>query len=291
MFNKKTVTLTIILFLLTVGTITVMGASVSPQLFDPWQSGNAEFECEQAGCNAEFAYKVDDWDSDDPNGDHTHGGNTISITAYEDPEEEGEFLSFDWESDNPVYCVIVSRGNIANVYKYPGGALSDTNLVAPGSHAISHATFCWDSDEPETCTIIVEKKIDWGIGSYYYNTPLFDFELSSTLPGFAVSEFSLGDGDSRTFPSLEPGKYIVVEDLMGWGNAEIKIKGGSYDDTLHGDTVEVEIEAGDTVTIIWINRPPDYVIPETPLGVMGSLLAMMAVVLAVQKLKIRPISN
>ena len=289
MFNKRIVTLTLIIFLFTMGTSLAWGASVSPQLYDPWQSGNAEFECEQAGCNAEFAYKVDDWDKDDPNGDHTHEGNTISITAYEDEDEE--YDSFDWESDFPVYCIIVSRGNIANVYKYPGGALSDTDLVAPGSYAISHTTFCWDSvdEEPETCTIIVEKKINWGRYSYYFNDPTFYFDIS-VIPTGVFDSFGLGNGDSKTLSDLDPGIYQVIEELMGWGDAEIKIVGGGYDDTLHGDTAQVEIEEGETITITFINRPPDFVIPETPLGVIGSLIVMMGVIVAISKLKARPIS-
>jgi hypothetical protein len=115
-----------------------VAASVEPVLFDPWQSGNAEFECEQAGCTAaDYAYKIEGWGEESKDGTYEHEGNTITIS-----NDDG--YEFDWASEYPVTCVIVVRGNIANVYYYGvDGAYSDTDLTGPTAQQISHVTFCF----------------------------------------------------------------------------------------------------------------------------------------------------
>lgn len=113
-------------------------ASVDPVYFGEWQSGDAEDECEQAGCDADYYYKVDNPAN---NGDYeTPEGNTITI-------KNSDTYTFDFESEHPVKCVIVSRGNIANVYYYPDGVNSDTELTGPGEYQISHVTFCFEGPE------------------------------------------------------------------------------------------------------------------------------------------------
>jgi hypothetical protein len=115
-----------------------MAASVDPVLFDPWQSGNAEFECNQAGCTeADYAYKIEGWGAENKDGTYEHEGNTITIS-----NDDG--YTFDWASEYPVTCVIVVRGNIALVYYYGvDGAYSDTDLWGPNNQQISHVTFCF----------------------------------------------------------------------------------------------------------------------------------------------------
>ncbi len=112
----------------------VMAASVDPVYFEDWQSGNAEFECNQAGdCCSESddSYKFESWTA----GERSFG--PISIT-----NNDGK--NFDWSSTSPVSCVIVVRGNIANVYYYcPDGAYGDTELTGPEDFEISHVTFCY----------------------------------------------------------------------------------------------------------------------------------------------------
>jgi hypothetical protein len=139
-----------------------------------------------------------------------------------------------------------------------------------------------NKQDPETCTVIVEKIVDWGIDSNYMDSPLFDFTITNP-----ITAFSLGDGESITFSGLSPGEYVVVEDLMGWMPAEIIRKGGGYDDSSTGNTGAVEIEAGETITITFINRPPDFVIPEMPYGTILSLLAMLTSIVLIQKKPIK----
>jgi hypothetical protein len=120
----------------------VLAASVTPELYDPWESGDAYFECSQIEGEYEFAYKVEPWDAGDPSGSYTHEGQTIGITAY---GAGGEYKTFDWEvSPYPLGAVIVKAGTKALVYYY-GGVASDTGLYAPDGKAISHATFCWNA--------------------------------------------------------------------------------------------------------------------------------------------------
>lgn len=78
------------------GTDSLMAASVEPEIVDKWTSGNAAFECDQAGPCGEFAYKIDDWSPNkDMNGNYMEAGNTINIS-------EGTGITFNWSSDYPV---------------------------------------------------------------------------------------------------------------------------------------------------------------------------------------------
>jgi hypothetical protein len=140
---KKILMLTTLLLTISIVTM-AYGASVTPVLYEDWHSGNAEYECDEAGCICEFAYKIDGWGSG-KNGAYVHSLNTITI-------KNSNAYTFDWESKYPVFCVIVSGGSQANVFYYEGGAISDENLYAPlnphtpdpnDTFGISHVTFCW----------------------------------------------------------------------------------------------------------------------------------------------------
>ncbi|GIK83734.1 MAG: hypothetical protein BroJett025_03560 [Patescibacteria group bacterium] len=119
----------------------VNAASVTPTVVDPWQSGNAEFECSQIG-TFQNALKIDNWDNTDKNG--TYGNITIL-------NSDGTY--FDWSSNpNTVATVIVKGGNAANIFNYNPQQNSDTNLYSPLNDggrrpAVSHVTFCWNNEE------------------------------------------------------------------------------------------------------------------------------------------------
>ena len=72
---------------------------------------------------------------------------TISNATYKPDDggddDENEMMSFDWSANIGVNVVIVKAGNCANIYVYEPAATSDTHLVPPGIHAISHITFCY----------------------------------------------------------------------------------------------------------------------------------------------------
>ena len=144
-----------ILLVLTMLVSSVSMAAVTPTLVDPWTSGDAAFECEQAGGCGDFAYKVDDWDEDyGMDGEYYHAGNTITIL-------NSNGATFDWASEWPVCKVIVKAGNAAYVYAYDG-AYGDTGLVAPDGKDISHVTFCFN--EPDMCW---QAETAWAVGNNY----------------------------------------------------------------------------------------------------------------------------
>jgi hypothetical protein len=126
-------------------------------------------------------------------------------------------------------------------------------------------------------TIIVEKEIEWGVNSQYYNHPVFEFLLGPQIT------FWLADGEVAIF-DLEIGTYKIEETTPGW-STKIIVKGGGYDLELDGKIVEVNLEAHDTIVITFINRPPDFVIPEAPLGTL-LILAMMVVAYLVNNRKL-----
>jgi len=128
-------------------------------------------------------------------------------------------------------------------------------------------------------TLIIEKKVEWGIDSQYVNHPIFEFTLGPQVV------FYLGDGESEVF-ELESETYSISEKSGGW-STKVKIKGGGYDETIQGSHTEVTLEAGETVTVTFINRPPDFVIPEIPLGTILALLTMMTA-FALTRKKIQP---
>ena len=163
----KTIFATIIsVALLAIGATAVLAASVSPVLVDPWQSGNAAFECAQIN-GYDYGYKIDSWNNSISGpfvalfGDgHT---NTITIS-------NNNGTSFDWSATNSIGAVIVKGGPAANVFSYIPQVFSDTNLYAPTNpnnnqpYGISHVTFCWDPDEEE-CEWVGETA--WAFGPRY----------------------------------------------------------------------------------------------------------------------------
>lgn len=121
-------------------------STVDPVLVDPWQAGDAAYECEEAGASCGFSYKFDDWKESIPSGQYSvSGGNTIEIS-------NSNAYTFDWESEYPVCAVIVKAKTQANVYYYDS-AYGDTGLVAPlgpdGTREISHVTFCYSGGTQE----------------------------------------------------------------------------------------------------------------------------------------------
>jgi hypothetical protein len=130
---KGILLLAVIITMFSVATI-AYAASVEPELWEEWKSGNAEFECEQLECDADYAYKIDNW-SGSMNGDYYSYPFTITIS-------NSDSKSFDWESTLPVCAVIVKAGKGAYVYHYGEEVYSDTGLDAPWGKDISHVTFC-----------------------------------------------------------------------------------------------------------------------------------------------------
>lgn len=144
---KKWIVLAMVLVVALGGTAM---AWTSMQTYDPWQAGNAAFECSQiAGGPYQYAFKIDDWATIDENGTWTASfpdGHVNYITI-----SGSDGIYFDWSaSPNPIGAVIVKGSTKANVFYYNPQAYSDTGLYAPINpktgkpYAVSHATFCWN---------------------------------------------------------------------------------------------------------------------------------------------------
>jgi hypothetical protein len=127
---------------------------------------------------------------------------------------------------------------------------------------------------PSCGTIIVRKEVDWGIGSSYYNCVMFEFSIS-TEP----YSFMLPDGGSQSFDCLPTGLYIIGEkdaSVGGWSLYDVDIidpDGGSI--WINPYQVEIDLDAGETITVTFKNRPPDFVIPEAPFGTLIMVVAML----------------
>jgi protocatechuate 3,4-dioxygenase beta subunit len=181
-------------------------ASVTPVLFDPWTSGNAEEECKEAGCSADYAYKIN---AAAPNGTYPAGaGNTITISG-----SNGKI--FNWASIYPVSCVIVKASTKAYVYYYPAGAYSDTGLIAPEGKDISHVTFCFNS--PVLGSICGTKWEDYTCDDQG-DVPVDGVTIILLdAAGAEVARTVTADGGKYCFTGLPLGDYVVKELLdPGW---------------------------------------------------------------------------
>lgn len=168
--------------------------------------------------------------------------------------------------------VIELENDATNGIKIHLDAFSEDG-AGPYSHD-ANAGYC----PGEEGKIKVKKKIDWGYQSQYQNGWKFKFEADWT------GDFELEDGESMEW-ILPPGKYEVAElTPAGWELYEIIVQ-GTDDYKIDDGSVEVKLEDGDKITIIFVNRPPDFVIPENPLGTLGSALSLFAVLALMYALK------
>jgi hypothetical protein len=198
-------------------------------------------------------------------------GETFQLDGSGSYDPDGTIVNWEWDLDNDgTYDTVgeVVEYSYPSVGVYPVTLRVTDDLIQTDTHTTT-VTVKTDT----RAQIIVKKEIKWGIDSQYVNDPVFDFTLMKTAVGI-IDTFSLGD-ECMKILKVEPGQYQVVENLMGWSTAEILIKGAGYDDVVHGNTGEVTIDECETITITFINRPPDFVIPEAPFGTLLILAAML----------------
>jgi len=167
------------------GISSMMATSIVPDLYDHWQSGNAQYECEEAGGCGAFAWKIEGYE----NGEYDTNSNEFDNDPILPPNNaiiticNSDGQMFDWSSDQPVCSVIVKGGKGANVYSYDPPAYSDTGLTAPENpkngklYDISHITFCWNTRGtitwPESGTVSIafediplDKRNDWDYNDF-----------------------------------------------------------------------------------------------------------------------------
>ena len=119
--------------------------------------------------------------------------------------------------------------------------------------------------------ITVEKVVNLGLESIYMNDLPFNFEGD-------FGPFQLSDGDKRSF-TVGVGDYYFCEEDVGW-TTEIKLYiDGVFQSVTAARGIQVRaVDPGKTYTLVFVNKPPDFIIPETPWGVIGALLMMLAAV-------------
>jgi hypothetical protein len=125
------------------GIIVSLKSSGVQETVNNWTSGDAAFECQAAGGDCGYAFKIDEWDEEfGMDGDfETMEGNTITIL-----NSDGK--TFDFTSEALVCKVIVKAGRGAIIYSYPGGVYADQGLLGFQGKGISHVTFCY-AEAPE----------------------------------------------------------------------------------------------------------------------------------------------
>ena len=215
--------------LLVLGTAFTSLAEVAfPEFRTDWQAGDAEFECAQAGCNSDNAYKFDSpWGSSP----RTSPDGAIKITSA------GSY-GFTWESVNPVNCVIVKTGGpgggYAYIFKYLayyGEPSYGDTITVPSDYAISHVTFCYD--DVKYGYLRVEKTWDdKGTGATY--TDPIDVVIKNKS-GVVVETLKLqAPGWTATSKALLPGDYTFEEiTVPGWtpsytpSNRTLKVEAGA----------------------------------------------------------------
>jgi hypothetical protein len=179
-------------------------------IVDSWQSGNAAFECTEAGGACGYTYKIDEWDEEFGMDDEyiPTEGNKITIL-------NSNGSTFDWKSDYPVCKVVVKAGRGAYVYSYPNGAYHDEGLIGYKSKGISHVTFCYG--EP---TLVIALKsyltsnyatTSGGPGNidfvgYYFFVPNY---IGNKIYYIADTNYPLGD--------------IIVSDIDADGDWEVTV--------------------------------------------------------------------
>jgi len=101
----------------------------------PWQSGNAEFECAQAGGCDGGSYKMDQG----VYAGSSFNGGGVTITGISKQE-------FSWSSIYPVCKIIVKAGNGAYIFEIGGaqsGSVPYPKDLGVKEKDISHITFCF----------------------------------------------------------------------------------------------------------------------------------------------------
>jgi len=190
-------------------------------LFEDWQSGNAEFECAEAGGGCGYAWKIDD----PYNGTFTTGIPDANITIL-----NYNGTSFSWTSDLEICKVIVKGGPSAYVYDYGTGTCGDDLLLSPpnpknknGKHyGISHITFCYTdvSCLGQTC---YQEETAWGEGERYVaqgNWAMYTpYSGGTTTVDILAGQYMLAG--SATLFSLNPNEVKIIISLNGWEFANV----------------------------------------------------------------------
>ena len=74
---------------------------------------------------------------------------------------------------------------------------------------------------------------------------------------------------------LYPGEYEIVELVPDNWEVEITIDRDGRQVSFFGDTANVKLSTGETITITFTNKPPGFVVPEGALGTIGTMMIFL----------------
>jgi hypothetical protein len=195
------------------GFLMANGVVPSVETVEPWTSGDAAFECDEAGGCGTLAYKIDNWDQvNGMDGTYiTPSGNTITISG-----SDGK--SFDWASQFPVCKVIVKAGTGALVYSY-GAAYEGVDLVGYEGKDISHVTFCYEVPVGTPITVTKTAVTSYTRQHFWDITKKVETENGYTLDGAPkIWLFTDGSGD-------ESATWTVDATYQGYEDSGFNVSG------------------------------------------------------------------
>ena len=203
--NKKIVSVILTIFFVLISGMTSFAASVAPTEY----SGN-----DNNSYSPPSGYTHVSFDGNDTEGTYskaigeytftcTLAGSPLIMTKWWITTSDSTLYPL---SNFKIYSVIIKGSNAYNEYVYNNGTTSDTNLVAPGSHDVSHTSFVYKIVEPEYGSLKIVKTLS---GDTPSSAATFTFDI--TGPGGYSNSVTISGANSQTLTNLEPGDYTVIE--------------------------------------------------------------------------------
>lgn len=175
----------------------------------------------------------------------------VNITFDDEKEEGNDFLSVSFSNANkPVYFVYVKYSTNGDLYYYPGGVRSASDLHVSGNNGISHVTFYYcNGMQQEYGSLEVMKSVVHSDPEGTLPSEMPDFEIMVTGPKAYSETLYLTDGESETLTGLLPGTYLVSETQPTGNYSFVSINSGSV-----MTNVEVVVAANQKATAAVVNR-------------------------------------
>jgi uncharacterized repeat protein (TIGR01451 family) len=151
----------------------------------------------------------DYWRKFDEKGDlaeQNTDANPINLTLTTQ-KDEGEFIGFDWSSQEGIAQIVVKAGNDgSNLYQfdvpYPTAGSGSTK----NDKGISHITFCWNDPKP---AISLEKSADPQVYSSVNDDITYTYEITNTGNVAVFAPYTVSDDKVSVSCPSEPASLAV----------------------------------------------------------------------------------
>jgi uncharacterized repeat protein (TIGR01451 family) len=132
--------------------------------------------------------------------------NPINLTLTTQ-KDEGEFIGFDWSSQEGIAQIVVKAGNDgSNLYQfdvpYPTAGSGSTK----NDKGISHITFCWNDPKP---AISLEKSADPQVYSSVNDDITYTYEITNTGNVAVFAPYTVSDDKVSVSCPSEPASLAV----------------------------------------------------------------------------------